>query len=251
MKQFLIFAGTTEGRELTEFFTTKPDILVTVCTATEYGGELMPDAPNVTVISKRLDTDEMVDLMKEKNFDAVYDATHPYAVIVSENIKKAATIAKLPYHRIVRPVQEFVADDTVILVSSMKEAVDYLKTTSGNVLCTTGSKEIALLCELPDYQERVFARIIPNPEMVAHCYELGFQGRHLICMQGPFSEELNIALIHQFGIKYLITKDSGKAGGFLEKVNSAKKTGTKLVMIGRPVEEDGERVDEVIGEFVH
>lgn len=249
MKHFLIFAGTTEGRELTEFFATQKDILVTVCTATEYGGELMPLHPSVTVISKRLDEEEMVDLMKEKHFDRVYDATHPYAVIVSQNVKAAAKKVGLTYHRIVRPVQEFESMENVVFVSSMKEAVAYLKTTNGNILCTTGSKELAALCGIPDYRERVFARIIPNPEMVAHCYELGFQGKHLICMQGPFSEELNVALIHQFGIKYLLTKDSGKAGGFLEKVESAEKTGTKLVIIGRPVEEEGEKLEDVIKNY--
>ena len=58
-------------------------------------------------------------------------------------------------------------------------------------------------------------------------------------MQGPFSQEINTALIHQFDIKYLLTKSSGKIGGFPEKVNSAKETGITLVVIGRPTEENG------------
>ena len=82
--------------------------------------------------------------------------------------------------------------------------------------------------------------------MVKQCFDMGFTGKHLICMQGPFSEELNTALIHQFNIKYTLTKDSGKLGGFIEKVNSAKNTNTILVVIGRPKVEQGFSYDEVI-----
>ena len=40
-------------------------------------------------------------------------------------------------------------------------------------------------------------------------------------MQGPFSCEMNAATIRQTGAKYLVTKESGAAGGFLEKLEAA------------------------------
>ncbi|SES63637.1 precorrin-6A reductase [[Clostridium] polysaccharolyticum] len=247
MKHYLVFAGTTEGRLLTEHFIKQKDIKVTACTATEYGGILMPTAPNLTVISKRLNEEEMFELMEANVFDLVYDTTHPYAVIVSENIKAAAYKANVPYHRVLRPQEDIESKGKIITAGSIQEAVAYLKNTTGNILCTTGSKEIAALCELPDFQERVYARILPNPQMVADTFHLGFQGQHLICMQGPFSEELNTALIHQFQIQYLLTKNSGRLGGLIEKINSAANAGITLVMIGRPVIEEGERLEDIIG----
>lgn len=247
MKHFLIFAGTTEGRELTEFFLTK-DVLLTVCIATEYGKILLPEHPSLTVVSKRLDTDAMYGLMEHGMFDGVFDCTHPYAVIVSENIKLAAHKAGLSYYRILRPKEELEDEKNVVYVGSMEEAADYLAGTKGNILTTTGSKELRKLLVLPDYKERVYARILSNPEMVRDSFELGFQGKHLICMQGPFSEELNTAMIHQFGISYVLTKNSGKIGGFIEKVNSARNTDTVLVVIGRPTEEtDGYLLEEIVG----
>lgn len=246
MKHYLIFAGTTEGRILTEHFLNQEDVTLTACTATEYGKILLPVHPALTVLSQRLDEQEMCSLMEQGSFDAVYDATHPYAVIVSENIKAAASRSNTPYHRILRPAEEYETDANVVSVSSMAEAVAYLSNTDGNILCTTGSKEIAALCDLPDYKNRVYARILPNPEMVEKCFSLGFQGKHLICMQGPFSEELNTALIHQFQIAYLITKNSGKLGGVLVKIQSAAQTGITLVLIGRPVQEEGERLEDII-----
>ena len=51
-------------------------------------------------------------------------------------------------------------------------------------------------------------------------------------MQGPFSAELNIAMIKQLDIKYLVTKDTGASGGFPEKVRAAKGCGVELIVIG-------------------
>ena len=59
-------------------------------------------------------------------------------------------------------------------------------------------------------------------------------------MQGPFSEELNRALIRQLGTSVLVTKASGRAGGFEEKIRAARACGNTVVVIHRPVrEEDG------------
>lgn len=250
MKHFLIFAGTTEGRKLAEFFLTK-GVTLTVCTATEYGKILLPEHSLLTTISKRLNENNMYELMEKNQFDGVFDCTHPYAVIVSENIKKAAKKANLEYYRILRPKEELEDEDNIVYVASMEEAVDYLSNTEGNILTTTGSKELSKMLSLPNYKERVYARILSNPEMVKDSFELGFQGKHLICMQGPFSEEMNTAMIHQFDIRYVLTKNSGKVGGFIEKVNSAKETGTILVVIGRPTAEtDGYVLEEILDGWV-
>lgn len=249
MKHYLIFAGTTEGRQLTEFFLGQ-NVMLTVCTATEYGKILLPEHPNLTVVSKRMDSAQMYNFMIAHSFDCIFDATHPYAVVVSENIKAAAKKASLSYFRILRPKERFSDNANMVYVNSMEEAVSYLSQTKGNILTTTGSKELAKLCNLPDYKERVYARILSNPEMVAESFQLGFQGKHLICMQGPFSEELNTALIHQFHISYVLTKNSGKLGGFMEKVNSAIHTNTTLIIIGRPTDEtDGYLLEEIIETF--
>ena len=53
-------------------------------------------------------------------------------------------------------------------------------------------------------------------------------------MQGPFSLEMNRALIRQFDIKYLVTKESGRTGGFLEKIKAAEAEGVTACVIGNP-----------------
>lgn len=243
MENYLIFAGTTEGRELTQFLLNIIDeehlqMHLTVCIATDYGRLMLPEHKALTVLASRLNEQEMEKLMSRNAFDCILDATHPYAVLVSENIRNAAAAENIPYVRILRPDNTPIdTDSNIVFVHTMQEAVSYLSQTRGNILSTTGSKELPLLRELPDYEERVYARILPNPQMVSDSYEMGFKGQHLICMQGPFTEELNTALIHQFHISYVLTKNSGANGGFAEKIKSAEQTNTTLVVIGRPAEQ--------------
>lgn len=242
MENYLIFAGTTEGRELTQFLLNMINeehlqIHLTVCIATDYGRLMLPEHKALTVLASRLNEQEMEKLMSRNAFDCILDATHPYAVLVSENIRNAAAAENIPYIRIIRPDSTPIdTDSNIVFVHTMQEAVSYLAQTKGNILSTTGSKELPLLRELPDYEERIYARILPNPQMVSDSYEMGFKGQHLICMQGPFTEELNTALIHQFHISYVLTKNSGANGGFAEKIKSAEQTNTTLVVIGRPAE---------------
>lgn len=128
---------------------------------------------------------------------------------------------------------------------SMEEAAKLLEKMEGNILVTTGSKELEALRGLPGFSKRIFARILPQPEMVQKCMEMGLSGRHIICMQGPFSEEMNYAMLHETNARILLTKESGAAGGFPEKLRGAKRAGAAVVVIKRPVEEEGCSVEEV------
>ena len=86
------------------------------------------------------------------------------------------------------------------------------------------------------------------PEAVEESAKLGFQGRHLIAMQGPFSREMNLALLRYADAAYFVTKESGKAGGFEEKLEAARQAGAVPVVIGRPREagESLERTKEIL-----
>lgn len=136
--------------------------------------------------------------------------------------------------------------DQAVLVGSVDEAVEYLKKTEGNILATTGSKELFKYTQIPGFEKRVFARVLSTGEVAVACEKLGFVGKNLICMQGPFSEALNIAMLQQFDCKYLVTKETGKAGGFEEKLHAAKAAGATLVLVGRPPEQKGYSYDEVL-----
>lgn len=52
-------------------------------------------------------------------------------------------------------------------------------------------------------------------------------------MHGPFSRALNAAILEQYRIRWMVTKDGGAAGGFGEKLDAARDAGAELVVIGR------------------
>lgn len=245
MEKILVFSGTTEGRLLAEYMKDMP-VQVYVSNATEYGRVCAGEFPNAEVLAGRMDVGEMEAFMKGRDISLVIDATHPFAIEVTENIKKACAAGGINYIRCLRDREEdSAAYPEVIEVSTVKEAAMYLKRTEGNILITTGSKELKEYTEIEHYKERCYARVLSTLQSVKDSVSLGFEGAHLIAMQGPFSEEMNLALIRQTKASWFVTKESGKAGGFEEKLRAAEKAGITLIVVGRPKEE-GMNLKEVM-----
>lgn len=246
MYKVLLFGGTVEGRTMAEYLN-KNKIPSMVCVATEYGESLLPQGEYLELSHERLDEKQMEERMLQMENGLVIDATHPYAQVVTENIETACERTGTAYLRVVRQEsRRLEEEETITYVKSIREAVEYLEKTSGNILVTTGSKELSAYTALTDYQERIYARVLSLVEVVSSCAKLGIEGKHLLCMQGPFSREMNIALIHQFDIAWMVSKESGRAGGFLEKYQAAKETGCKMIVIGRPKEEQGVELEKCI-----
>lgn len=212
------------------------------CVATEYGGRSLAETETLRVRPARLRREEMKALFLELRPELVLDATHPYAAEATENIRSACGETGMPYLRVLR--EESGRQERAVYVESTSAAVEYLRQTEGNILLTTGSKELKSFTALPDYRNRLYARVLSLPGVLEDCQECGFEGRHLIGMQGPFSRELNEAMLRQFDCRYLVTKDSGKAGGFQEKIDAALSCGAVPVIIGRPLREEGKSLEE-------
>ncbi len=243
MYKICVFAGTTEGRELVEFLTAQP-VSITACVATEYGETLLQPAENLTISAKRLTGEEMAELFSEAAFDLVVDATHPYAAAVTENIARACRTSGAEYLRLLR--KESAVSSDAVYVPDIPGAVAYLNGRPGNVLLTTGSKELASFAGLEDFSQRVYARVLPIQSSLTACQSAGLKPGHIVAMQGPFSEEMNLALLHTISANYLVTKDGGEAGGFDAKVSAARKAAAQLVVIGRPPQREGLSLSETI-----
>lgn len=245
MEKLLIFAGTSEGRLLAEHICQfQKEVHVSV--ATEYGEEVLPKRKGIQIHRGRRNREEMTELLLSENWEAVIDATHPYAVEVSENIRQACRDAGKEYLRLLREKEEENAGLNSFYVNSKEEAAEYLNHTEGNILLTTGSKELNDYVNLISNTSRIFARILADGETVKHCKELGLEGKQIICMQGPFSAELNAAMLRQVNAKYLVTKDTGEAGGFMEKLEGARMAGATVVVIRRPKKEEGYDLSELL-----
>ncbi len=241
MYKVIVFAGTTEGNQISTFLASH-GVSVCACVATEYGSRSLDEGEYLHVTAGRLDPGEMAELFRQEEPELVLDATHPYAAVVTENIRKACEMTEMEYVRVLR--EEGTGKGPNVYVESIGEAVSYLAGTTGNILLTTGSKELAGFTALPDYQNRIYARVLSLTSVLETCRELGLEGKHLIGMQGPFSRELNAAMLRQYHCAYLVTKDTGNAGGFREKMEAAEECGVTAVIIGRPLKENGLSVRE-------
>ena len=248
MSKILIFAGTTEGRRLAEVLSGK-NIECIVCVATEYGNEIMPELCGITKRTGRLDATQMVQLISEEKIETVIDATHPFATVVSENIKQACDLLKVKYLRLKRDTSAGMYRDDITVFSDSKSCAKALEETRGNILLTTGSKELPVYCENEQVKERLYVRVLPGQESMSICAAQDINKSHIIAMQGPFSQKLNEALIEQFDIKYLVTKESGRVGGLDEKILAAKNCGIDTYLIGSPDQGDGMTIEQVILEL--
>jgi precorrin-6A/cobalt-precorrin-6A reductase len=240
-----IIAGTSEGRKLIKYFADKKvNLLVSV--ATDYGAHLIEPQSNMTVKPERMDYAAMENFIKLKEPCMVIDATHPFATIVTATIKKACKATGVKYLRLLRQAGDI---SGCIEVNDYEEAVEFLSHVEGNIFLTTGSKTLDLFTQIPNYQARITLRILPMVSSLEKAANLGYSPSKTICMQGPFSTSLNVAMFKEANAKYVVTKDSGDIGGFQEKKDAAIDAGAQLIVIKRKPGDNGGDFTSLIAEI--
>lgn len=151
--KILLFGGTTEGRLLAERLVGMGH-QVTVSVATELGAEILQGQFCGPVLTGRMDLEAMAKLLP--SYDLCVDATHPYAVKVTKQLQAACAAAGVPLRRLLRKES---GQEGCMVVDSCAQAASFLQKQRGNVLLTTGAKELGAFAALePD---RLFPRVLP------------------------------------------------------------------------------------------
>ena len=127
-----IAAGTTEGRLLAEEVADE-NIELAVTVATEYGASLIIDKPNVSVLDKRLNDRGMAEFIDQFKPDLAIDATHPYAAMVTETMRRVCEKKGVVYKRLLRPPTD---EEDCLRFSSVEEAAAWLDKKEGIIKCT-------------------------------------------------------------------------------------------------------------------
>jgi precorrin-6x reductase len=192
--------------------------------------------PGIDVRIGRLDFDGMAVLLRREKAGLVIDATHPYAAEASANIQRAAAEHGVKRLRISRASSDTSACRSF---TGEDELVKWLSQTEGTIFAATGLKEARLFTLVPEFQRRVYIRLLPSLDGLKTCLDLGFPAPRIIMMYGPFSRDLNRAMFQSCDARILVTKDSGTHGGFAEKVEAAQDLGMEIALIARP-QESGE-----------
>ncbi len=239
MRRVLLFSGTTEGRRLAGLLAAA-GVESVVCVATEYGVQVMEQNEKIELRQGRLDEGQMLELLRSEKFLAVVDATHPFATEVSRNIKKSAEMERITYFRLKRDTGcAACAKQDFFYYTDSAACAKQLAHTEGNILLTTGSKDLACYCGEKGIKERLYVRVLPGVESIEKCSAAGILGKQIIALQGPFSEELNRVLFREYQIRHIVTKESGMTGGYPEKVSAAEREGITLHIIGNPERDEG------------
>ena len=224
-----VIGGTKDSRDFIESFPFKEKLVVT--TATEYGGKLLENIEDIKVFCKRLDLEGMNKFIEENNIEKIIDLSHPYAEEVSRNAIESSKVKEIDYIRFER--ENLVSEDGVIEFSELDIMIKYLEELEGNILVTLGSNNLHKFQNIKN-KSNIYFRILPKWEMIKKAEDLGVLPKNIVAMQGPFSKELNVAMMRQLNIKYIVSKKGGNTGGEREKIDSAKEIGAISIMLSRP-----------------
>ena len=222
-----VIGGTKDSRDFLEKFI-KYDNNIIVSTATEYGAKLIENLP-IKISSEKMDKEAMLKFVDDNKITKVIDISHPYAFEVSKNAMEVAEEKKIEYFR-------FEREEINILPRNYKKFEDieslikYVENLEGNILVTLGSNNVPLFRGLKNLSD-IYFRILPRWDMVKKCEDNNILPKNIIAMQGPFTENMNIAMMEQFNIKYLITKKTGDTGGEREKVSACDKLDVEIIYL--------------------
>jgi precorrin-3B C17-methyltransferase len=229
-----VFSGTSDGNALANAIAARGGPVV-VSTATEYGGEVAAKhCSGVHVWAGRQGVEARRQAFTTNQARAVVDATHPYAVQMSEQLISLSQTLGIPYLRYERPSS--LGLDGAELCGSAAHAAQRAIERGRRIFLATGSKELEAFLSADGAAHRQwFTRLTPEPAFIQRAIDLGLPRSHILAMQGPFSQAFNETLWRDWQIDCVVTKDSGEPGGYRTKAAAARALGISLLVIKRPV----------------
>ncbi|MDK2889076.1 MAG: precorrin-6A/cobalt-precorrin-6A reductase, partial [Thermoanaerobacter sp.] len=209
----MVLAGTSDGREIVKTLASH-GYRVLACAATPYGASLLEGSGALRVSGRRLSGAEIGRVIEENKVEILVDATHPYAVEVSATASEVCREKRVRYIRYQRPASPIKEHSLVFYVKSYQEAAVKAAELGEVIFLATGSKTLDVFWEAAKKRgRRVIARVLPHPDVLKKCLDLGLTPADIVAIQGPFSREVNLALLRHYNAGVLVTKDGGARGG--------------------------------------
>lgn len=237
-----LIGGTSESAALAKIIA-QAGVPCLATVTTEAARSLYPDFPQLQIWVGRLSPQSLPAFLQEHSIAAILDASHPFAVEISELAIAAAQKFTIPYLR-------FERDEMGCGVwgvgrggtehQNREQAFDSVEALlASNCLCqqrillTLGYRSLPLFQSWQS-QATLFTRILPSEVALKAALDAGFTSDRLIAIRPPVPIELERALWQHWQISTVVTKASGTPGGEDVKRQVAKELGVNLILIKRP-----------------
>jgi precorrin-6A/cobalt-precorrin-6A reductase len=232
MARVLILGGTAEAAELAARLAGDPRLETVTSLA---GLTRLPNTAGRTRRGGFGGAEGLATFLKDERYDAVVDATHPFATQIARNAAEAANAANVPRVKLQRPPFERTASDRFVAVRNVEAAADAVPE-GARVFLAAGRREVApfaarrdLWCLVRMIEPPPTGMALPNGEVV-----LG---------RPPKDPNEEVALFEKHRIGWVVSKDSGGTAG--AKIVAARRLGLPVVLIKRPPPPAGAAVASV------
>lgn len=222
----LVLGGTTEGRVAAKVLDEAGQpFYYSTC-----GEEQKISASNGVRITGGLDLCQMTEFCKANEVRLIVDAAHPFAESLHRAVIDVANKLNIPvvrYERLYPGRSHY-----IVWCDDFADAC--LKMEQGGVrrlLALSGVKTISKLKPFWENHDCLF-RVLNRAESIDLACRQGFPKERLLYYQGSDDEE---AVIRNSGADAILTKESGRSGGFQKKVEAARRLGVKVYAVKRPV----------------
>jgi precorrin-6A/cobalt-precorrin-6A reductase len=232
LPQIWLIGGTSESAEIAQALV-QNGISTIVSVTTAPAKSLYPRHPNVLIRVARFDLASLRQFLQTETIVAVIDASHPFAVEISQLAIAASQAQQIPYLRYERPRVEVVAHANINVFSSFAELLTGGYLANQRVLLSIGYRHLAQF-QPWQTQATLFARILPSAVALAAALEAGFTSERLIALRPPISIPLERALWQHWQISMVVTKASGEPGGEGVKQQLAIELNLPLMVVQRP-----------------
>ncbi|EAZ94246.1 cobalt-precorrin-6A reductase [Crocosphaera chwakensis] len=204
--------------------------IVTVTTPT--ASDLYPTLSNLSIQIGKLDKKEIQQLCTQETVKGIIDASHPFAINISQQVIEFAQTENIPYLRYERPSLKI--NSQAIYLDSFEHLLEGNYLENKRVLLTVGCQALS---RFKSCHEKLvlYARILPKLESLKMALNAGFSESKIIALRPPITLELERSLWQQWQIDLVVTKASGKQGGEDIKLTVAKELGIPLIVIKRPL----------------
>lgn len=228
----LLLGGTSDSAPIAEAIAQQGyDILVSTATDTPLS---VGHHPRIQHRWGMLNQIQMGELITQQRIQALVDATHPYAAQVRATAYDVAQQLNLPYFSFVRPPSIQNHTQELHFAADHEQAAHLAVTFQRSILLTIGVRNLAPYV-MAAKRIPLIVRVLPTDSSHQACLALNIPEKHIVLARGPFSVEDNQALIQQFNIGVVVTKDGGSAGGVPEKLQAAKEEGCEVIVVQRPL----------------